>query len=166
MGISWTTEVVSFILDGSFYSWFFTDLVNSLMGFIIFVNFVCKARIGRLLVQNCSCLKKLFASYEFVRGQTLPRHRSDESRSMAISMFQNLKNSGNELSNSQSTTHSVVLIMSNFKLSRGGTKKLLPRASPPNGAVTSTGNHLHPPVICNSTDHSAQSTQAIETTSL
>ena len=159
MGVSWTTEVVSFILDGSFYSWFVTDLVNSLMGFIIFVNFVCKARIGRLLVQNCSCLKKLFSSYEFVRGQTLPRNRSEESRAMAISMFQNLKNSGNELSNSQNTTHSVVPIMSNFNFRRSGIKKLLSHESPTSRA-TSTSN----PGICNSTDTiSAQSNQIIET---
>jgi len=145
MGVSWTTEVVSFILDGSFYSWFFTDLVNSLMGFIIFVNFVCKARIGRLLLQNCSCLKKLLSSFEFVRGhQTLSRRRSTESRSAAISMFQNVKNSSNESSNNSShnTTHSVVLIMSNFHISRSGTKILLHRASPPIGTASSSTRHL------------------------
>ena len=64
MGISWSTEVISFILDGSFYSWFITDLINSLMGFIIFIIFVCKARIGRLLLQNCPRLKKLFSLFE------------------------------------------------------------------------------------------------------
>jgi len=85
---------------------------------------------------------------------------------MAISVFQNLKNSGNELSNSQNTTHSVVLIMSNFKVRRTGTNKLLPHSSPPSGAATSTINPLHP-VICNSTDNnSAQSNQTIETISL
>jgi len=145
MGVSWTTEVVSFILDGSFYSWFFTDLVNSLMGFIIFVNFVCKPRIGRLLVQNCSCLKKLFSSFEFARRQALSRRRSTESRSVAISMFQNVKNSSNESRNSHNTTFSVVLIMSNFNIiSRiAGTK---PHASPPSGITASTSNRH--PVIC------------------
>ena len=159
MGISWTTEVVSFILDGSFYSWFFTDCINSLMGFIIFIIFVCKARIGRLLIQNCSCLKKLFSSVEFVSGRTLPRRRSTASRSAAISMFQKFRSS------SESTnSHSVVLIMSSFKISRSNTKKKLNQAaSSVSGATASSSTQHH--VICISPD-SAQSNQIIETSSL
>ena len=148
----------SFILDGSFYYWFITDLINSLMGFIIFVNFICKARIGRLLIQNCSCLKKLFSSFEFVRGS-----RSAESQAAALSIFnQKLKNSNND----SNSTHSVVLIMSNFTTSmKGGTKKSLRHAFPPSdGASASSSSHQR--VIGSSTENSAQNNQIIETSSL
>lgn len=159
MGVSWTTEVVSFVLDGSFYSWFFTDLINSLMGFIIFVNFVCKARIGRLLIQNCSCLNKLFSSFEFVRGRTLPGRRSPESQAATVSMSQKMRNSSNnESSNSHNTTHSAVLIRSNGDGS--GTKRLLHQNASPLRTASSGTHHR---VICNS---STQSNQIIEATSL
>ncbi len=160
MGISWTTEVVSFILDGSFYSWFFTDCINSLMGFIIFVIFVCKARICRLLIQNCSCLKKLFSSVE-----SLPRRRStgrSHRRAAAVSFFQKLRNN----SESSNNSHSVVLIMSSFKISRTNTKKLHQnKAAPSLSGATSSTHHHHHHVICISPD-SAQSNQIIETTSI
>jgi len=86
MGISWTAEVVSFILDGSFYFWFFTDLINSLIGFIIFVIFVCKPRIKKLLIQNCPCLKKLFTSVDFVRRRTLLLSYRSSSRTATSSL--------------------------------------------------------------------------------
>ena len=105
MGISWTAEVVSFILDGSFYSWLLTDLINSLIGFIIFVNFVCKARIGTLLIHHCPCLNRL-SSIEFIRRRLMADPRRSSSQTAAtISIVQKLRS--NSESSKTSSFHRI-----------------------------------------------------------
>ena len=105
MGISWTAEVVSFVLDGSFYSWFLTDLINSLIGFIIFVNFVCKARIVTLLIHHCPCLNKL-SSIEFIRKRLMADpHRSSCQTTATISTVQKLRSNSRQSSSKSSSIH-------------------------------------------------------------
>jgi len=158
MGISWSTEVVSFILDGSFYSWFLTDLINSLMGFIIFIIFVCKARIGRLLLQNCPRLKKLFSLFELlVRGRT--SHGTPPA--ISVSVLQPLiRINSDESSSSNSSHQSIVMILSSFKIIRSRSRAV----SPQNGAEASSHNN----VICVSPEIVASTHQSnqFESTSL
>lgn len=49
MGMSWATEVISFAIGGSNSRWITTDILNTLTGVFIFITFVCKSRVWRLL---------------------------------------------------------------------------------------------------------------------
>lgn len=65
MGVNWLTEIISWALgsdgsDGSFL-WCMTDIGNSLQGVLIFLIFVCKKRVLKLLN------KKLCPRYEFFK---------------------------------------------------------------------------------------------------
>jgi G protein-coupled receptor Mth (Methuselah protein) len=44
MGINWVMEVVSWAAGGPDYIWYFTDLINTLQGVIIFAIFVWESR--------------------------------------------------------------------------------------------------------------------------
>ncbi|BES95490.1 g-protein coupled receptor [Nesidiocoris tenuis] len=63
MGISWSTEILSFMFDKHFESfWFVTDLVNALQGFLIFLLFVCKENVITLLTGDLKIVTNLFSS--------------------------------------------------------------------------------------------------------
>lgn len=55
MGITWSMEIVSWLLSTvktPQYLWYITDLANTLQGVIIFIIFVCKKKIKRLLLKK------------------------------------------------------------------------------------------------------------------
>ncbi|XP_070162887.1 G-protein coupled receptor Mth2 isoform X2 [Polyergus mexicanus] len=57
MGINWSMEIVSWLFDKSAptYIWYLTDLTNTLQGLIIFIIFVWKEKIKRLLLKRFGC---------------------------------------------------------------------------------------------------------------
>lgn len=59
MGVSWMMEVISFAVGGSAYIWIPTDILNILTGVFIFVIFVCKPNVWKLLKTKCPCLEGL-----------------------------------------------------------------------------------------------------------
>ena len=61
MGLSWMMEVISFAVGGSAYIWIPTDIINILTGVFIFVIFVCKPNVWKLLKLKCPCLEGLDA---------------------------------------------------------------------------------------------------------
>lgn len=52
MGVNWMTEIVSWFLEGPQYLWYLPDIGNGLQGVLIFIIFVCKRRVFRLLHQK------------------------------------------------------------------------------------------------------------------
>ena len=59
MGVSWMMEVISFAVGGSAYIWIPTDILNILTGVFIFIIFVCKPNVWKLLKVKCPCLEQL-----------------------------------------------------------------------------------------------------------
>lgn len=58
MGINWSMEIVSWYFDKAPRDlWYLTDLFNTLQGFTIFLIFVCKKKIKRLLLKKFGCGK-------------------------------------------------------------------------------------------------------------
>ena len=49
MGVSWMTEAISFLIHGDFTHWVFVDVVNILTGLFVFIIFVCKPKVWKLL---------------------------------------------------------------------------------------------------------------------
>ncbi|KYM98041.1 G-protein coupled receptor Mth2 [Cyphomyrmex costatus] len=56
MGINWSMEIISWLFTSSpSYIWYLTDLTNTLQGLIIFIIFVWKEKIKRLLLKRFGC---------------------------------------------------------------------------------------------------------------
>ncbi|XP_011863793.1 PREDICTED: G-protein coupled receptor Mth2-like isoform X3 [Vollenhovia emeryi] len=56
MGINWSMEIISWLFKSAPpYVWYLTDLTNTLQGLIIFIIFVWKEKIKRLLLKRFSC---------------------------------------------------------------------------------------------------------------
>ncbi|XP_043495962.1 G-protein coupled receptor Mth2-like isoform X2 [Polistes fuscatus] len=69
MGISWTTEIISTLWEGSGdYIWYISDVINTLQGLIIFITLVCKQKIKRLLLKRFGCSDGKFFSRSLTRS--------------------------------------------------------------------------------------------------
>lgn len=56
MGINWSMEIVSWLFKNEpKWLWYLTDLTNTLQGLIIFIIFVCKKKVKRLLLKRFGC---------------------------------------------------------------------------------------------------------------
>ncbi|KAL0103551.1 hypothetical protein PUN28_017664 [Cardiocondyla obscurior] len=56
MGINWSMEIISWLFKSAPpYVWYLTDLTNTLQGLIIFIIFVWKEKIKRLLLKRFGC---------------------------------------------------------------------------------------------------------------
>ncbi|CAF4933006.1 unnamed protein product [Pieris macdunnoughi] len=73
MGINWVLEVISALYPKANSIWKFTDAYNVLVGLIIFILFVCKKKIFRLLKNR----------YRQVRGRSMNRSHTTSSRTMS-----------------------------------------------------------------------------------
>ncbi|XP_031779178.1 G-protein coupled receptor Mth2 isoform X3 [Nasonia vitripennis] len=64
MGINWSMEIISWLLEDKLPKsvWYITDLTNTLQGVIIFIIFVWKDKIRRLLVKRFGCKGNNFLS--------------------------------------------------------------------------------------------------------
>lgn len=52
MGVNWVMEVISWAAGGPKYLWYVTDLGNTLQGVLIFIIFVWKQKVRRLLARR------------------------------------------------------------------------------------------------------------------
>ena len=59
MGVSWMTEIISFLVGGSAYIWIPTDILNILTGIVVFFIFVCRPNVWSLLKRRFSILKNI-----------------------------------------------------------------------------------------------------------
>lgn len=59
MGVSWMMEAISFWAGGSAYIWIPTDVLNVCSGIFIFIMFILKPKVFKLLKTKYPCLKRL-----------------------------------------------------------------------------------------------------------
>ncbi|KYN27327.1 G-protein coupled receptor Mth2 [Trachymyrmex cornetzi] len=77
MGINWSMEIISWLFKNAPPSiWYLTDLTNTLQGLIIFIIFVWKKKIKRLLLKRFGCQDRDF----FSRNSTRSGNHSSASR--------------------------------------------------------------------------------------
>lgn len=77
MGINWSMEIVSWLFKSApQYTWYLTDLTNTLQGLIIFIIFVWKKKIKRLLLKRFGCQNR----GPFSRNSTRSGYHSSASR--------------------------------------------------------------------------------------
>uniref|UniRef100_A0A1B6DQS8 G-protein coupled receptors family 2 profile 2 domain-containing protein n=1 Tax=Clastoptera arizonana TaxID=38151 RepID=A0A1B6DQS8_9HEMI len=80
MGINWVTEIVSWYLGGPKYLWYITDLTNTLQGVLIFLIFVWKRRILRLLNQKiCPNIELVSNTTSSTRSKVSPSRTTSSS---------------------------------------------------------------------------------------
>lgn len=90
MGVNWVMELVSWLAEGPRYLWYVTDLTNTLQGVLIFLIFVWKRRILRLLNE------KLCPSLQLVPNTTSStRSKVSPSRTTSSSLKQTSSNNIN-----------------------------------------------------------------------
>ena len=73
MGLSWLTELISFAVGGDAYNWFFTDIVNILTGVYVFIIFVCKPKVWKLLKLKYPSLERLAVRCHRIRRRMCPK---------------------------------------------------------------------------------------------
>ncbi|KYN38891.1 G-protein coupled receptor Mth2 [Trachymyrmex septentrionalis] len=77
MGINWSMEIISWLFKSAPpYVWYISDLTNTLQGLIIFIIFVWKKKIKRLLLKRFGCQDRDF----FSRNSTRSGNHSSASR--------------------------------------------------------------------------------------
>ena len=59
MGVSWMMEIISFWVGEIAYLWIPTDILNISTGVFVFIIFVCKPHVWKLLKIKCPYLVKL-----------------------------------------------------------------------------------------------------------
>ncbi len=57
------TEIISYVVGGDAYNWFFTDIINILTGVYVFVIFVCKPKVWKLLKIKFPSFERLDVAY-------------------------------------------------------------------------------------------------------
>ncbi|XP_046427059.1 G-protein coupled receptor Mth2-like isoform X2 [Neodiprion fabricii] len=87
MGINWSMEIISWAYKSPEYLWYITDLANTLQGVIIFIIFVWKEKIKRLLMKRFGCKGENFLS----RDSTRSAYHSSTSRTCTTSVPLNEK---------------------------------------------------------------------------
>ncbi|XP_015514294.1 G-protein coupled receptor Mth isoform X3 [Neodiprion lecontei] len=87
MGINWSMEIISWAYKSPEYLWYITDLANTLQGVIIFIIFVWKEKIKRLLIKRFGCKGENFLS----RDSTRSAYHSSTSRTCTTSVPLNEK---------------------------------------------------------------------------
>lgn len=91
MGVSWIMEVMSLIFTSTpYYIWLFSDMINGLQGVIIFVIFVCKRKIIRLLMKRFGCKENSLCCASFLSSDSSASQATVTTRSSAdnVSMRQ------------------------------------------------------------------------------
>lgn len=79
MGINWAMELVSFAVGGPKFLWFVTDFGNTLQGLLIFLIFVWKRRILRLLNQKLCPQWNLVSATSTSKGSKVSSGRTSSS---------------------------------------------------------------------------------------
>ncbi|XP_046644930.1 probable G-protein coupled receptor Mth-like 3 [Daphnia pulicaria] len=57
MGVSWTMEVISFAVGGSYLVWYIFDMLNIFTGVFVFIIFVCKKKVWKMLKKKFKYLR-------------------------------------------------------------------------------------------------------------
>ncbi|XP_012254977.2 G-protein coupled receptor Mth2-like isoform X6 [Athalia rosae] len=82
MGINWSMEIISWLCQGPKSLWYITDMGNTLQGVIIFIIFVWKEKIKRLLIKRFGCQGPNFLP----RDSTRSAYHSSASRTCTTSI--------------------------------------------------------------------------------
>nr|CAD7459775.1 unnamed protein product [Timema tahoe] len=85
MGVNWSMELVSFAIEGPQYLWYITDICNTLQGVLIFLIFVWKDKIRRLLAKRfCSKLSRTAPSSRMRSTSSKSPSRSFSSTNLTL----------------------------------------------------------------------------------
>uniref|UniRef100_A0A7G3B7S4 Uncharacterized protein n=1 Tax=Lutzomyia longipalpis TaxID=7200 RepID=A0A7G3B7S4_LUTLO len=70
MGVTWTMEVISWLIDPKSWIFYITDVCNCLQGFFIFMLFVWKPKIKKLIIKRYRSYRGLPVSSKTSRSST------------------------------------------------------------------------------------------------
>ncbi|XP_033311815.1 G-protein coupled receptor Mth2-like isoform X2 [Bombus bifarius] len=107
MGINWSMEIISWLCNNSpAYIWYLTDLTNTLQGVLIFLIFVWKDKVKRLLLKRFSCHRKNILSRNSTRSAC---HSSATSRTCTLTTTTQFQEKIDPYSNESSPGKAIVM---------------------------------------------------------
>nr|CAH0099074.1 unnamed protein product [Daphnia galeata] len=59
MGVTWSMEVISFAVGGSYVVWYIFDVLNIFTGVFVFIIFVCKQKVWKMLKKKFKFMRRL-----------------------------------------------------------------------------------------------------------
>lgn len=102
MGINWSMEIISWLLDDKpNYVFYITDIANTLQGLIIFIIFVWKEKIKRLLLKRFG--RK---GSKILWGNSQSRYQSSARTCTTLTPLQEKSSAGLEEKYSKNTSES------------------------------------------------------------
>ncbi|XP_071869038.1 G-protein coupled receptor Mth2 isoform X1 [Bombus fervidus] len=107
MGINWSMEIISWLCNNSpAYIWYLTDLTNTLQGVLIFLIFVWKDKVKRLLLKRFSCHRSNILSRNSTRSGC---HSSAISRTCTLTTTTQFQEKIDPYSNESSSDKAIVM---------------------------------------------------------
>nr|CAH0112502.1 unnamed protein product [Daphnia galeata] len=77
MGVPWTTEIITFLADSSFESALFTDIFNIISPIFIFIIFICKPSVWKMLKLKYPRLNPVFTACEQMGSRIIHPKKSN-----------------------------------------------------------------------------------------
>ncbi|XP_068085479.1 probable G-protein coupled receptor Mth-like 1 isoform X2 [Anabrus simplex] len=84
MGVNWIMEIISWFAGGPDYLWYVTDIGNTLQGVLIFIIFVWKDRVRRLLMERFCPKRAMSGTAKSVVTSTRSITRTSPSRTNTL----------------------------------------------------------------------------------
>ena len=101
MGVPWTTEIITFLADSSFESALFTDIFNIISPIFIFIIFICKPSVWKMLKLKYPRLNPFFSACEKVGSRIV--HPKKSKRQPPASSEESPSHSNNNTTDCTST---------------------------------------------------------------
>jgi hypothetical protein len=73
MGVPWTTEIITFLADSSFESALSTDIFNIILPIFIFIIFVCKPSVWKMLKFKFPRMSPFISACEKMGTRVVPK---------------------------------------------------------------------------------------------
>lgn len=109
MGVNWLAEVISFAFGEKFeaYIWYITDFGNALQGVFIFLIFVCKKRVFRLINQQLCSRPKLSKTSSVLTRNFYNSNNVSKSQFDLELNTKNIVPSGSTSNDNQNSTNNI-----------------------------------------------------------
>jgi G protein-coupled receptor Mth (Methuselah protein) len=104
MGVPWTTEIITFMADSSFESALFTDIFNIISPIFIFIIFICKPSVWKMLKLKYPRLNPFFSTCEKIGSRIVHPKKSKRQPQASGEESQSLSNNITSSTNSANKT--------------------------------------------------------------
>ncbi|EFX83096.1 hypothetical protein DAPPUDRAFT_240555 [Daphnia pulex] len=106
MGVPWTTEIITFMADASYESALVTDIFNIILPIFIFIIFVCKPSVWKMLKQKFPRLSPFMSVCEKIGSRVIPNKKRN--RQQPSSAEESNSDNTNDISSNNKTSQQTL----------------------------------------------------------